>query len=162
MFRYVDQDRERLREFLPWVDQTKTVEDEAGFIRMTHEKWETGELFDFGIFRKSDGTYLGNVGVHSISWQHHRCELGYWILGNFEGQGYMSEAVRALEAELFGLGFNRIEIHCSSSNLKSAAVPKRCGYQLEGVHRQDTIELGEYRDTFVFAKLKSEFEAAAH
>jgi RimJ/RimL family protein N-acetyltransferase len=35
-------------------------------------------------------------------------------------------------------------------------VPRRCGYRLEGTHRQDCIENGEYRDTFVFAKLDTD------
>lgn len=156
MFAYVDEDRVRLGEYLPWVEGTRTLEDEYGYIRMTRECWEKHELFDFGIFRAEEGHYLGNVGVHSISWEHRRCELGYWILGRFEGQGFVSEAVRALERVLFEMGFHRIEIHCSSSNLKSAAVPRRCGYRLEGVLRDASIESGKYRDTQVFAKLSTD------
>src|SRR4051794_36674200 len=108
MFGYVDSDRARLRAFLPWVDSTRTVEDEYGHIRMTRENWDLHQLLDFGIFRREDELYLGNVGIHSISWQHRRCEIGYWILSRFEGQGYVSEAVHALEKVLFALGFHRI------------------------------------------------------
>lgn len=158
MFRYVDQDRKRLREFLPWVDSTRMINDEINYIRMTQEKWEQYSLFDYGIYRKSDSLYMGNCGVHSIAWEHDRCELGYWILGAFEGQGFMSESVRALENILFEVGFNRVEIHCSSLNLRSANVPRANGYRLEGVQRQDVIENGKYRDTFIFAKLKSEYQ----
>lgn len=157
MFRYVDQDRKRLREFLPWVDSTTTVNDEIGYIKMTQEKWEQHSLFDYGIFRKADSLYMGNCGVHSIAWQHNRCELGYWILGTFEGQGFMSESVKTLEKVLFEIGFNRIEIHCSSQNLRSANVPRANSYRLEGLQRQDVIENGKYRDTFIFSKLKSEY-----
>jgi ribosomal-protein-serine acetyltransferase len=161
MFAAVEKDRERLRRFLPWVDQTKKLEDEQGFIQMTLDKWETFEHFDFGLFRKSDGAYLGNIGVHRLEWGDQRCELGYWIFGAHEGQGFMAEAVRALEQELFGMGFNRIEICCSSLNLRSAGVPRRCGYHLDGVMRQDGIENGKFRDTMVFSKLRSEFLAQA-
>lgn len=161
MFQYVDQDRVRLAEFLPWVDLTQTVADEEKFIRSAREQWDQLQLFDFGIFRKEDGMYLGNIGVHTISWQHQRAELGYWILGNFEGKGYMSEAVGLIESELFSMGFNRVEIHCSSLNEKSAAVPKRCGYRLEGHLRQDGIERDRYRDTLVFGKIRSDWEASA-
>jgi len=38
MFEYVDQDRERLREFLPWVDATKTIQDEENCrIQLLHK-----------------------------------------------------------------------------------------------------------------------------
>lgn len=68
---------------------------------------------------------MGNLGVHTISWENDRREIGYWILGQFEGQGYMTEAVDAVTAELFRHGFNRVEIRCSSLNSKSAGVPER-------------------------------------
>ena len=29
---------------------------------------------------------MGNLGVHTIAWESRCCELGYWILGDFEGQ----------------------------------------------------------------------------
>jgi len=156
MYRYVDQDRERLRVFLPWVDETTSVAAEADFIKMTHESWEKGTLFDYGIFERKTGVYMGNVGVHHIAWTHDCCEFGYWILSGFEGKGYVSEAVTALAEVSFGLGFHRLEIRCSSHNPKSAAIPKRLGYSLDGTLRENVIEQGRYRDTLVFAKLKGQ------
>lgn len=156
MFDYVDRDRQRLRRFLPWVDLVKTVEDERSYIRTSLEKWDSYEFFDYGLHRRSDGLYLGNVGIHGIAWEHERCELGYWILGQFEGCGYMSEAVAALGQAAFEIGFHRIEIRCSSLNAKSASIPKRLGYILDATLRQNEIAQGEHRDTFVFSKLKTD------
>lgn len=158
MFAYVEKDRNRLRKFLPWVDYVKTVEDEKKFIKRTHKGWKENTLFDFGIFRKSDMKYMGNIGVHSIRWDRYLCEFGYWILGDFEGQGYMSEAVKTLESEMFKLGFNRVQIRCNNVNKRSANVPRACGYTHEGTIRQDAVELGKFRDTMVFGKLKTEWK----
>ncbi|MCB0367538.1 MAG: GNAT family N-acetyltransferase [Bdellovibrionaceae bacterium] len=156
MFEYVDSDRARLGEFLPWVEYTQTLEDEIGYIKMTHEKWAEGTLFDYSIFKLGSGEYIGNVGLHSISWENAKCEIGYWILGKFEGQGLMSAAVQALETICFQIGFNRVEIRCSSLNLKSAGVPRRLDYHLDGTLREDSAENGRFRDTLVFSKLKRE------
>lgn len=156
MFAYVDQDRERLRQFLPWVDQTLTEADELAYIEMTDRLWQDHQMFDYGLFRRADDRYLGNVGVHRLAWNHARCELGYWILQDFEGMGYVSEAVNALETTLFEIGFNRIEIRCSSRNLRSSRVPERNRYMLEGVLRQEIWEMGAFRDTHVYAKLRQE------
>jgi len=159
MFEYVDKDRERLREFLPWVDATKSVQDEEGYIKMTHEKWNDYSLFDYGIFVKDSDTYTGNIGVHSLKWDHNCCELGYWILGDFEGKGYISDGVKILDKGLINSGFNRIQIRCDASNEKSGNVPKRNEYQFEGTLRQDFIDHnGKYRDTQVYAKLKSDIK----
>ena len=116
MFDYVNKDRARLRVHLPFVDYTKTVDDEAKYIDSANENWNQFTLFDFGIFRKTDSVYMGNVGVHSIDWKSEVCEFGYWILGDFEGQGYVSEAVCVLERACFAIGFERVEIRCSSVN----------------------------------------------
>ncbi len=156
MFEYVDKDRERLRKFLPWVDCIKTVEDEENYIRHTHEKWSEGILFDYGIFDNND-IYVGNLGVHSIRWDHDACEFGYWILGGFEGQGLMSQAICLLEFYLFSEGFNRVQIRCSDLNERSAKVPERNSYSYEGMARMDSIEMGAYRNTKTYSKLCSDY-----
>ena len=153
MFRYVDTDRDRLRVFLPWVDPTKTVEDIRGYIQRTQDGRKDGTLIDYGMFDPVSRVYLGNAGVHAIQWNHECCELGYWILGQFEGKGYVSEAVRLLERTCFDLDFHRVEIRCSSHNERSAAIPRRLGYTLDGVLRENAIEFDHYRDTLVFGKL---------
>jgi len=156
MFKYVVKDRKRLARFLPWPNSMKTVKDEIHYIKLMQKAWKGFQNFDFCIFRKSDGVYMGNIGAHSIHWNHHRCEIGYWILSDFEGNGYMSEAVRALESALFKIGFNRIEIRCNTKNARSARIPLSCGYKHEGTLRQDGIDMGKFRDTMVFGKLKRE------
>lgn len=153
MFDYVEKDRARLCQFLPWVPFVKTVEDELNYIRKTHQDWAEFVRFDYGIFRKEDDVYLGNIGVHSIRWDYNRCEIGYWILGEYEGHGFMSEAVRTLEKHLFNIGFHRIEIRCSSINDRSASVPIACGYFYDGSLEDDAIEQGKYRQTKRFSKL---------
>ncbi len=159
MFYYVDSDRERLGKFLPWVLFSKTVQDELNYIRHTHRCWDDGTIFDFGIFLKENNLYIGNIGVHTIHWKNNRCEIGYWILGKFEGQGYVSEAVRLLEKHLFEIGFHRIEIRCSSLNFRSANVPVSCGYFFEGILKDNTldIEYEKYSDMYVFSKISTSY-----
>ncbi len=158
MFSYVDKDRDRLGQFLPWVPFIKTAEDEINYVKRTRKFWDEGTQFDYGIFRKSDDMYMGNIGLHSIRWAYDGCEVGYWILGDFEGQGYMSDALRALEAHVFELGFHRIEVKCSSINQRSASVPIACGYVFDGVLKENSIEQNKYRDTFIFSKLKQHYK----
>jgi ribosomal-protein-serine acetyltransferase len=155
MFHYVDQDRQRLRTFLPWVDETTTIKDEINYIQMTQEKWERFELYDYGIFQTEADLYMGNIGVHTISWAHECCEIGYWILGDYEGKGFISEAVKLLQEESFSQGFHRVEIRCSSLNKKSSAVPRRLGFCFEATLKENMIERGKYRDTMIFSLLNN-------
>jgi len=160
MFESIERDRERLSRFLPWPPHIKNVDDELAYLKDTHRWWSAQTLFDYGLFRKEDQLYMGNLGVHSIQWQHDCCELGYWILSDFEGGGFMAEAVGALEGVLFEVGFYRIEIRCDVDNHRSAQLPKRCGYRLDGTLRSAMRVPSGYRDTLVFSKLRVDGEAS--
>jgi hypothetical protein len=120
--------------------------------------WRRRELFDFGIYDKVTGQFMGNLGVHTIAWHHDRCELGYWLSSAFEGQGYMSEAVIELTRVCFATGFKRVEIRCSPENTRSAAVAETCGFELEGHLKKDRMVNGKRHDTLVFGCLKSPFK----
>ena len=86
-----------------------------------------------------------NVEVYSV-------DEAFLDLKEFAGKGLISEAIQLIETECFRLGFHRIEIRCSSRNEKSAMVALRNKYILEGYLKDEIIENGEFRDTFIFAK----------
>lgn len=157
LFSCLEQNRDRLREFLPWVDPTRSENDTLKWLQITHDLWEKFCMFDYGIYLKESQEYLGSLGVHTISWENQRCELGFWIRKEFEGQGYISEGIKALEKVCFQMiGFHRIEIRCSGRNALSAYVASRCGYKFEGRLREEALEMGQFRDTLVFSKLESD------
>jgi ribosomal-protein-serine acetyltransferase len=158
MFSLVEKDRTRLEQFLPWVPRNKTLEDQKSYIQFSQDSWLNKTMFDYSMYL-NNGEYLGNIGVHTLAWQHDACEIGYWITSKHEGKGYVSQALKILESYLFAEGFNRVQIKCSSNNLRSSAVPERNGYLYEGLSRQDTIEKGAYRDTKTYAKLTSDYIA---
>ncbi len=158
MFKTIDQNRERLMQFMPWPVQTQKQEDSKNYILLCIESWKQKALFDYGIYLKLGHQFIGNIGVHSIDWRSSRCELGYWISKTYERQGFTSEAVRLIEKACFAKDFHRVEIRCSAENTKSAGVAIRTGYRLEGYLRDEKIEQGRFRDTLVFAKLRSEID----
>jgi len=160
MFEVLDRDRVRLAASLGWVSHVLTVSDEEKFILSSHARWDAGEIYDYGLFRRDDGEYLGNAGLHTISLEHARAEIGYWIAGAFEGRGYVTEAVRALEKAAFSAGFHRLEIRCSSLNRRSTRVPERLGFRLDGRLRDDCVEGDARADTLIFGRLRSDPDSA--
>lgn len=155
MFEYVDKNRERLGRFLLWVSGIKSVKDEEEFIQFTHTNWNNHTGFCYGIFDIQSKKYIGNISAFDIRWKHAACEMGYWILGQFEGMGLMQDAVLTLEAKLFELGFHRLVIRCDPNNERSEKLARRMGYSLDGIMRHDILANGSYRDTMVFSKLST-------
>ncbi|MBY0515699.1 MAG: GNAT family N-acetyltransferase [Bacteriovoracaceae bacterium] len=155
MFKAIDEDRERLRQWLPWVDQTKSLEDSKRNLETCLSSWENQSLFDYGFYSKS-GKFLGRGGLHSVNLAIPKAEFGYWMTKDGEGKGYVSEAISAIEAEFFKLGFERLEVRCDPLNIRSANVPKRLGYRLEAILSREARQNGKLRDTMVWAKLKND------
>ena len=85
----------------------------------------------FGIFR--DGRFIGSIGFNQFDWQSQRTEIGYWIDKHEEGKGIITKSSECLIRYAFNdLRMNRVEIRCSTENVRSSAIPERLGFQKEG------------------------------
>ncbi len=161
LFKIVDESRETLCEWLPWVDSTNSKEDEfANYLLPSQEKWENGVGFNYIIYKKETKKILGVVTLFNIKEKLQSGEIGYWLSDSATGFGFMQEAVRALEKIAFENGINRIVIKNDTLNFRSINVAKRCGYILEGVLRQNSWNehKGCLYDTNIWSKLKSDWE----
>ena len=159
-FAAVDQDREHLGEWLPWVDQTTEVDYTAAFIQTSLEQFARNEALAAGIWCGEE--FIGGIGTHKIDWLNRKVEIGYWIASRFQGRGIITAACRALIDHAFGeWKLNRVEIHCADGNEKSCAIAKRLGFQFEGVLRKAQLVNGEYLDIRVYALLFEEWRRAS-
>ncbi|MCR4918143.1 MAG: GNAT family N-acetyltransferase [Alphaproteobacteria bacterium] len=81
------------------------------------------------------------------------CKIGYWLIQSENGHGYMSEALSALETELFKFGFEKIILEIDDGNTLSERVAIRNGYKLEKRLPMDSWAkcIGKC-DTLVYAK----------
>ena len=156
LFQAVERERERLRLWLPWVDATRTEEDTLSFIRSVLEQFSENRGFAAGIW---DGNRLaGTIGVHRIDWINQRTEIGYWLGHEYEGRGIVTDACRAVITHLFReLDLHRVEIRCAVENTRSAAVPMRLGFTLEGVIREGQRVGDRYLDLKVFGMLRQDW-----
>lgn len=156
MFQTVEKNRSLFDEFLPWVKTTKSQADTDAYIASALKHWAESTGFDFSILIKDSNQYIGNLGLHTVSLGNLRGEFGYWLSESAQGKGYMAEAVKAYEEVCFNAGLNRLEIRCAPSNKKSARIPQKLGYVLEGRLRENHVVNGEAQDTLVFSKLKTD------
>lgn len=81
----------------------------------------------FGIYKNDE--LIGRIRFFNI--QDNGCEIGYWLIKSANGHGYMSEALSALETELFKFGFNKITLDIDNGNIHSENLAKRNGYTLD-------------------------------
>lgn len=156
MFNLIDSSREHLRKYLPWVDDTISVNDTRAFIESSKSKYASNNGFDAGIWYK--GELAGVIGFHSINRSIKEISIGYWLSERFLGKGIMTKACREFIHFAFNnYKFNRVEIRCAEGNFKSRAIPERLGFTKEGIIRDGEL-LGEgYVNCVVYGILKKEW-----
>ena len=156
VFARIDRDRAYLREWLPWVDATVTEDDTLSFIRSTLEQFASQKGFAAGIWSRRQ--FCGVIATHKLDLLNRRGEIGYWLGRDFQGQGIMTDACRAMVGHLFNeLDLNRAEIHCARENNKSCAVAQRLGFTEEGLAREAQLLHGQFHDLRRFAFLKRDW-----
>jgi ribosomal-protein-serine acetyltransferase len=155
-FAEVDQNRDRLRDWLPWVDATRSPDDVRTFIERCAAS--EGKMRSFGIY--VDGVLAGNIGFTLD--EDNAAEVGYWIGGAFEGRGLVTEAARALVRYGFEeRGLRRIQLTAAVENERSLAVADRLGMTREGVLRKaGRIREDRYLDLVMYSILREEWETS--
>jgi len=153
LFEAIAESRDHLRPWLPFADEHQTVDESRHWIIQLVANWILRDDLMLSIWEQATGRYLGGTGLHPHDWEIGYFEIGYWIRVSAEGHGYISESVRLLTDYAFdNLKANRLEIRCDELNVRSASIPKRLGYVLEGRSRNDVATTdGRLRTTLVFS-----------
>lgn len=152
----IHKDRDYLREWLPFIDATLAEEDTLIFIRASLEQFSSNEGFAAGIWNGAE--FMGVIGTRRIDWLNRKVEVGYWIGREFQGRGIMTEACRTVVDHLLReLELNRVEIQCATGNAKSAAIPRKLGFKLEGTRREAELLNGKFHDLLLFSMLRREW-----
>ncbi|MEK4229606.1 GNAT family N-acetyltransferase [Solibacillus sp. FSL H8-0538] len=156
LFELTHGSRSYLREWLPWVDLTKSVGDSEDFIKMTLEQFAGNGGFQLAICYK--GKIAGVIGLHNINWSNKSTSIGYWLGEGFQGKGLMVKSCAAVIRYCFeDMNLNRIEIRVATSNKKSKAIPEKLGFQKEGCLRDAEWLYDKFTDHYVFSLLEKDF-----
>lgn len=83
-----DSCRPYLKEWPPWVDGSKNVEDTKSFIEVTKQQFASNNGFQAGIWYK--GSIAGVIGFHGMNWSHKLTSIGYWLGARYQGNGIMT------------------------------------------------------------------------
>jgi ribosomal-protein-alanine N-acetyltransferase len=112
-----------------------------------------------GIRLRDSGVFIGGIGLHPYP-EHRRAELGYWIGVPYWGQGYSTEAARAVVKYGFEkVQLNRIFAGHFRHNPASGRVLEKIGMKYEGCMRQNVMKWGAFVDVEIYSILRQEFHA---
>ena len=144
--------REHLQTYMQWMTPDYSIESARKFIVEGIKNRLDKITLGLAVIR--DGRLIGSTGFNRLDWTAKVCEIGYWIDRDEEGKGTITKACKAMIDYAFDeLEMNRVEIRCSTANSRSAAVPGRLGFKLEGTLRQAEVLNGQAHDFYIFGLL---------
>ena len=112
----------------------------------------------FGITTRADGQLIGTMGLREIDTQHCHAEMGFWIGMEWWGNGYATEAAKAVVRYGFAeLKLNRIYAQHMVRNPASGRVLAKIGMKGEGLLRQTVRKWGVFEDVVLMAILQDDW-----
>ncbi|HVU36815.1 MAG TPA: GNAT family N-acetyltransferase [Opitutales bacterium] len=128
--------------------------------------WIAGHLPDFLAHKgvvfaiRLDGRLLGCVSL-DLDRAQDRGRMGYWLGRPFWGQGYATEAVRAVLAYGFQqLALEKVEADHIAGNAASARVMEKAGLMREGLRPHHNKKRGAYLDEVLYGLTRAAAAAA--
>lgn len=119
---------------------------------------DSGEIFPWAIADRASDELIGALTLFSLHADQRRCEVGYSLSPDRQGQGLAAEALRCALAHGFDqLGLVRVEADIDPRNASSCRLVEALGFQREGLLRQRWRVNGETCDSALYGLLAAEF-----
>lgn len=140
---------------ITWVNDPDVVKNLQHFNKKFTEKDEKEYVkkilksksdFVFSFFNK-DGDYVGQGGIHQISWENKLGRLSLVVKKEHWNKGYAQEILPAL----IKYAFQKLELHKMwlmhwKENKKAYHLYKKLGFKKEGVLEDEYYWQGKYHD----------------
>lgn len=146
--------REFFEKFSPSIpDDFYTVEHQLQIINQTRADRDEDRKYNFIVCHKEDDRIFGSIGLSFVvRGPLQSCMVGYSLDRDYNGKGYMTEAVKQVVSYAFEeLKFHRITGEASPRNPGSIRVLENAGFHKEGIARSNVKINGVWEDHQVLA-----------
>ena len=156
VFETIDNEREYLGKWLPFVAITKELEDIETFIKSSLNLSKDKLEYTFTI--RYEDKFGGIISLKEIDKLNKKAEIGYWISEKYQKKGIITKSVEKLYDFAFNQEkLNRIQIKCALGNKKSINIPEKLGFKYEGIERDGELLTGnKFTDLVIYSKLKND------
>lgn len=109
----------------------------------------------WAIILSETGKFCGAIGYNNLSREHKKAELGFWLLPQYWGRGFVQEAMEVvLEHAFQKLDLHRIEAFVETENISSQKALQKQHFQKEGIMRDSEFKNGRFISVAIFSKIK--------
>jgi RimJ/RimL family protein N-acetyltransferase len=158
------QSRAEVARYLYWSPRDREQAAETLQQKINHRSIEAdGDILSLAVVRAEGGPLIGDLMVRYASATHRQVEIGYIFHPDAHGQGFATEATRAI----VDLAFRQLRAHrvygqIDARNDASARVLERVGMRREAHLVQNEWVKGEWTDEAIYAVLAAEWAALSN
>ena len=130
-------------------------QDSRDYLQAVADLYAQGQYLEWGIVCQQQ-----LIGFFGLVWwlpDFASAEIGFSLGRAHWGQGYMQEALKALQNWAFTeMNINRFEAQCDQFNLASQKVLERLNWSCEGLMRQKAYFKARWHDVKLYSLLRSD------
>lgn len=149
MFEYTSNDA--VAEHLSWYSHKSLNETQEYIDKIMSEYDEIINCFTWGIVLKSEEKLIGTVRIFNISLPNRRLELSYIMNPNYQGNGYITEAIQHVIKLCKVKNINRFQARCTVNNYSSEKVMFKLGMKYEGILKGFWVNKNLIKDAKMYA-----------
>ncbi len=124
--------------------------------KITMKEYRAGRELTWLMELKATHKVIGEIVLYDLMLKE-QADIGYRINQDYWGQGFATEAVRAVIKAAFELmDLGRLQIRCFTKNIGSMRVAQKLGFTQEGLIRRGAI-LNVVTDYYIFGYLREEY-----
>lgn len=149
----------RYQEYYDSSESSLQAAQEFVLSQVTRQLEQPRIKFQLAVVLRSEHKLIGNCGIRKDLAEAQQADIGYELNPQYWGQGYATEAARAI----LDFGFNHLNVHriwasCVADNARSRGVLEKLGMRQEGRLREVEFFKGRWWDTLIYAILKDDWE----
>ncbi|AFU70533.1 ribosomal-protein acetyltransferase RimL-like protein [Psychroflexus torquis ATCC 700755] len=108
----------------------------------------------WAICSKVDGKFLGAGGLNDLNKENKKAEIGFWLLPENWGKGFMTETMPLIFTYAFDkIGLHRIEGFVETENMNCKKALAKLKFSFEGTMKDCEIKNGEFISLDIYSKL---------
>lgn len=155
LLEYYIRNKQHLKPYEPKrEDSFYSIEAQHQILMDNYKQFINGTAACFGIYK--DKKFIGKIQISGVIYGVFKSGIiGYSMDSEYEGRGYMKEALaKIIEYAFTEMELHRLEASTLIDNKKSQAVLKGCGFKELGINEKYLFINGEWKDHITFYKTK--------
>lgn len=148
-------DKELKKLLVTTIPFPMTLWEEEEWIKS--QKSNSQGTYNFAIEDVKTNKYIGGCGIQGVNWLARVATIGIMIGDkDYWGKGYGTDAMKVLINFIFNdMNINKIRLGTFSFNERAIKSYKKCGFEIEGVLKNEIFKDGKYYDEIIMSLFKN-------